>query len=186
MNLPQNEARYFPEDASLNSKIVLYTGDITKLKVDCIVNAAHPGLTGGGGVDGFIHEKAGTDLIKACETLGGCDFGEAKLTKGYQLPAKYIIHVVGPSRNKRNPSILKLCYTNSLVLASQNNFKSIAFPCISTGNYEFDPILACEIAVKSVREWLEQNKQTTIQTVIFCCFTVRDEIIYEEILPNYF
>lgn len=114
-------------------------------------------MEGGGGVNGYIHNVAGPDLLRECISLGGCEFGEAKLTKGYKLPAKFIIHTVGPSKNNKNPDLLKKCYVNSLNLAKENHIRSLAFPCISTGNYEFPPTEAAKIALNAVRLWLSTS-----------------------------
>ena len=160
----------------LQNKIKLYMGDITKLACDCIVNAANKTLLGGGGVDGAIHRAAGPELLKECKTLKGCETGQAKITKGYNLKAKYIIHTVGPIYGGREQDkiLLANCYKNSLDLAKQNCIKSIAFPAISTGVYAYPIDKATSIAVKTVKEWLENNSDYEIE-IIFCCF---DEATY--------
>ena len=151
--------------------------DITTLKVDAIVNAANESLLGGGGVDGMIHLKARKELLLECKKLGGCKTGEAKITKGYKLPAKNVIHTVGPiyRKGQDNEKLLKSCYVNSLELAKLNNIRSIAFPSISTGAYGYPKEEAVQVAVSAVVEWLENNKLYDIE-VIFCCY---DRSTYE-------
>ncbi|HED07491.1 MAG TPA: O-acetyl-ADP-ribose deacetylase [Ignavibacteria bacterium] len=156
------------------NRIELYKGDITKLKVDAIVNAANTSLLGGGGVDGAIHRAAGKELLEECKTLNGCPTGEAKITKGYNLPAKYVIHTVGPVWNggKHNEEkLLASCYKNSLKLAIENKIKSIAFPAISTGVYRFPLELATKIAIGEVKDFLSNND--TFEKIIFVCFDER-------------
>ena len=165
------------------SETEVIRGDITKLAVDAIVNAANTSLLGGGGVDGAIHRAAGPQLLEECRTLGGCRPGEAKLTAGYNLPARFVIHTVGPvwSGGKRGePEILSNCYRNSLLLAVKNNIKTIAFPAISCGAYRFPVQAAATIAVKTTRDFLGTN--SPIGKVIFVAAT--DEIFaaYEELL----
>ena len=158
-------------------------GDITALEADTIVNAANSALLGGGGVDGAIHRAAGPGLLEACRSLGGCKTGEAKITGGYKLPAKHVIHTVGPvwyGGNKNESELLSRCDRNSLEIARKNGFKSIAFPCISTGVYGYPPQEAAEIAVKTVREFLDKTKSGI--EVTFCCFSRQDLDIYAELL----
>lgn len=161
------------------ASVILY--DITKFKADCIVNAANNTLLGGGGVDGAIHRAAGPKLYQECLKLNGCDTGKAKITKGYNLPCKYIIHTVGPvySLNKKDDSIrlLKECYKNTLDLAKKNNIKSIAFPCISTGVYGFPKDLACKCALKAIKEWKKDNAQYNID-ITFCCVSIENFNLY--------
>ena len=147
-------------------------GDITKLSVDAIVNAANSSLLGGGGVDGAIHRAAGPQLVEECRMLGGCATGEAKITKGYDLPAKHVIHTVGPiySGSDQDPVLLANCYRNSMDLACENDLHSIAFSAISTGVYGYPRTEATHIAVTTVRDWLAAHPDYDIE-VIFSCFS---------------
>ena len=157
--------------------------DITTLPVDAIVNAANTSLLGGGGVDGAIHRAAGPELIEECRSLNGCDTGNAKITNGYNLPAKFVIHTVGPvwsGGGNNEDELLKNCYLNSLKLALENNANSIAFPSISTGVYGFPFDRACGIAVSSVQDFVEVNE--SIQQVIFACFSDSDYETYLRML----
>lgn len=158
-------------------------GDITKLNVDAIVNAANESLLGGGGVDGAIHRAAGSQLLQECKTLRGCPTGQAKITKGYSLLAKFVIHTVGPvwhgGKNKEE-ELLADCYRNSLRLALENNIKTIAFPCISTGVYRFPKDKAAQIAVEQANDFLKNNK--AIENVSFVCFDEDNFIIYKKLL----
>lgn len=166
-------------------KIKLIQGDITQLKVDAIVNAANSSLLGGGGVDGAIHRAAGSELLVECRQLQGCKTGEAKITKGYKLPAKWIIHTVGPiwSGGQRNEEeLLAKCYRNSLALTESNNIETIAFPAISTGVYRFPLELATEIAVKETRFFLELNSH--LDEVTFVAFSDATYNIYRNVIQN--
>ena len=164
----------------VKNQIQVVQGDITKLDCDCIVNAANRSLLGGGGVDGAIHRAAGPELLAECRTLHGCRTGEAKITKGYRLKAKYIIHTVGPiySGTAEDATQLADCYRNSLNLAKEHDVHSIAFPAISTGVYGYPLEDATEIAVKTVAQWLEAHADYAMQ-VIFCCFDARSERVYQ-------
>lgn len=162
-------------------KISIDSGDITKLKLDAIVNAANKSLLGGGGVDGAIHRAAGRELLAECRTLHGCETGEAKITKGYNLPAKHVIHTVGPiySGSPQDPVKLADCYRNSLELAKANDVHSIAFPAISTGVYGYPKEDAAEIAVKTVKAWLAENEAYDME-VIFSCFDEKTKLLYQQ------
>lgn len=163
--------------------IELVKGDITKVQADVIVNAANETLLGGGGVDGAIHEAAGPELLAECKTLGGCKTGEAVVTAGYLLPAKYIIHTVGPvwqGGEKDEKDLLKKCYINSMSLADKMKLSTIVFPNISTGIYGFPKYEAAEIAINSVREYAA--KRTNIQRIIFCVYNDDNYRIYNELL----
>ena len=178
-------------------KINLLSGDMTKIPVDIIVNAAHNSLMGGGGIDGVIHRSAGPELLNECLTLGGCETGEAKVTRGYKLPCKYIIHTVGPVWNidelwnpvyikavkEEYSRLLRNCYTNSLKLVNDLHCESISFPNISTGNYEFPKDLAAKIAIEEVTKWLDLDLETaSIKTVNFVCFDQENYNIYLNLL----
>lgn len=159
-------------------KIEVIKGDITKCNVDAIVNAANNSLLGGGGVDGAIHRAAGKELLEECRKLGGCETGQAKITKGYKLPAKWVIHTVGPiwqGGNKGEDKLLAACYRNSLELAVAYKIKTIAFPSISTGAYRFPVDKASVIAINEIKEFLK--KDCSIEKVFMVCF---DENTYKE------
>ncbi|XP_050981160.1 ADP-ribose glycohydrolase MACROD2 isoform X2 [Labeo rohita] len=174
---------------SLADKVSLYKGDITILEVDAIVNAANSSLLGGGGVDGCIHRAAGHLLYEECHSLNGCDTGKAKITCGYDLPAKYVIHTVGPiargNVGQTQKDDLEACYKNSLKLMKDNNLRSVAFPCISTGIYGFPNDPAAEIALETVRQWILDN-QDEIDRVIFCVFLETDYDIYKGKMSKFF
>lgn len=169
----------------MKNRLSIHYGDITKLKVDAIVNAANKTLLGGGGVDGAIHRAAGPELLNECRKLNGCETGEAKITLGYNLPAKYVIHTVGPvwrGGNNKEAELLANAYINSLKIAAEKQFKTIAFPSISTGVYSFPIDKATKIAVTETIKFLEQNKFP--EKVIFCVFGKEAEEIYKEMFLN--
>ena len=161
------------------ARLEVIEGDITRLDVDAIVNAANTSLLGGGGVDGAIHRAAGPELVAECRMLHGCRTGEAKITRGYRLKARHVIHTVGPVWNggtRGEPELLASCYRNSLALARQHGLKSLAFPAISTGIYRFPKDQATEIAVREV------NAHATDERVIFCCFGADMAALYREVI----
>ena len=164
----------------IKNQIQVVQGDITKLDCDCIVNAANRSLLGGGGVDGAIHRAAGPELLAECRTLHGCRTGEAKITKGYRLKAKYIIHTVGPIYSGVAEDAVQLadCYCNSLDLAKEHNVHSVAFPAISTGVYGYPLDAATQIAVDTVTDWLQSHVDYDM-SVIFCCFDARTAQVYQ-------
>ena len=161
-------------------KLTVQQGDITRLQVDAIVNAANRSLLGGGGVDGAIHRAAGPELLAECRTLGGCPTGEARLTQGYRLPARFVIHTVGPVYGGRpeDPQLLAGCYRNSLALAAQKGARSVAFPAISCGVYGYPIEDACRIAVETTLAFLAENDR--IERVIYVLFSEKDRRVYED------
>ncbi|XP_057559750.1 ADP-ribose glycohydrolase MACROD2 isoform X2 [Hippopotamus amphibius kiboko] len=174
---------------SLSEKVSLYRGDITLLEVDAIVNAANASLLGGGGVDGCIHRAAGPCLLAECRNLNGCETGHAKITCGYDLPAKYVIHTVGPIArghiNGSHKEDLANCYKSSLKLVKENNIRSVAFPCISTGIYGFPNEPAAVIALNTIKEWLAKD-QHEVDRIIFCVFLEVDFKIYKKKMSEFF
>lgn len=167
------------------SKLSICQGDITKLDVDCIVNAANRSLLGGGGVDGAIHRAAGPGLLQECRTLHGCETGQAKITKGYNLKAAYVIHTVGPiySGKPKDAELLADCYWNSLELAKEHGVRSIAFPAISTGVYGYPLKEAVPIAAETVRQWMKEHSDYAMK-IILCCFDRRTYEMYREFLSR--
>jgi O-acetyl-ADP-ribose deacetylase (regulator of RNase III) len=177
----------YPVSATLNDKISLIKQDITTLAVDAIVNAANTSLLGGGGVDGAIHRAAGPALLDECETLEGCETGSAKITDGYELPSKKVIHAVGPiywKEGSRAAELLSGCYRTSLELAVENGCKSIAFSALSTGVYGYPSGEASQVALHTVRKFLEdEDKTDKLDRVIFCNFLQKDEDAYFKNVP---
>ncbi|KAF2207751.1 hypothetical protein CERZMDRAFT_114945 [Cercospora zeae-maydis SCOH1-5] len=185
--------------SKFNDKISLIQTDITKLAVTAIVNAANESLLGGGGVDGAIHRAAGRELVEECSTLDGCDTGSAKITNAYgRLPCKKVIHAVGPIYKRRgvsvedggngnNEKLLRGCYKTSMDLAAKHGLSSVAFSAISTGVYGYPSREAADVALRTVKGWLETNEYAPkIERVVFCQFLDKDQDAYEELVPKYF
>ena len=170
------------ETNTSQNEMVYFVGDITTLAVDAIVNAANRSLLGGGGVDGAIHRAAGRELLAECRTLGGCATGAAKITRGYRLPARYVIHTVGPvySGSASDAELLRSCYRNSLDLARAHGLHSIAFPAISTGVYGYPKEAAAEIALMTIREWFHAHPDAGMRVTIVS-FSAQDDAIYQNI-----
>jgi O-acetyl-ADP-ribose deacetylase (regulator of RNase III) len=167
------------------SRMRVVQGDITRLHVDAIVNAANTSLLGGGGVDGAIHRAAGPGLLEECRRLGGCPTGEARVTSGYRLPARFVIHAVGPvyrGGQAGEADLLRSCYRESLRLAFEVSADSVAFPCVSTGVYGYPKAAACEVAVAAVAEWLMSHALPT--EVTFCCFDAENAGLYGRALET--
>ncbi|KAF9234140.1 A1pp-domain-containing protein [Melanogaster broomeanus] len=188
---PLNQSVYYPPRIAALDQVSLYQGDITELQVDAIVNAANSSLLGGGGIDGAIHRAAGRRLVAACRTLNGCDTGDAKITPGYDLPSKHVIHTVGPiyssSRTGDCARQLESCYKTSLQLAIDNNCETIAFPSISTGIYGYPIEDATNIALKAARQILDNAEESEkLKRVIFVVFSNEDRAVYEQLIPLYF
>jgi O-acetyl-ADP-ribose deacetylase (regulator of RNase III) len=171
------------EVMEMDQRITIVEGDITRQKVDAIVNAANNSLLGGGGVDGAIHRAAGPELLEETRQIGGCPTGEARVSKGYRLPAKWVIHTVGPiwrGGNRNEDHLLASCYRNSLTAAKDLGAKSVAFPSISTGAYGFPLERATEIALKETLDFLEKDE--TLEQVVFVCFGERALKVYQDTL----
>lgn len=171
-------------DKAIGDRLEVQQGDITRLKVDAIVNAANRSLLGGGGVDSAIHRAAGKELLAECRSIGGCPVGEARITRGYLLPARYVIHTVGPvyKGTAQDALLLSRCYENSLKLAAQYHLASIAFPAISCGAYGYPIEKACRIAIDTCRKSL--NVLPDIQKIIFVLFSDKDHAIYKSALAD--
>jgi O-acetyl-ADP-ribose deacetylase (regulator of RNase III) len=171
----------------VRDKIHIRRGDITRLAVDAIVNAANTSLLGGGGVDGAIHRAAGPQLLAECRTIGGCPTGEARITGGYNLPARFVIHTVGPVYHGTTPEkaaeLLRRCYENSLALAAQNGVEQIAFPAISCGIYGYPIEKACRVAIDTTIRFLET--ETVVKKVIFVLFSEGDRRVYADYLTHF-
>ncbi|KAK6221292.1 macro domain-containing protein [Colletotrichum tabaci] len=186
---PSSQPLYTP-NASHNQKVAVTRGDITRLAVDAIVNAANGSLLGGGGVDGAIHRAAGRGLLQECKTLNGCATGSAKITGAYNLPCKKVIHTVGPVYDELNPAPaqhhLENCYRTSLALAVQHGCRTVAFSAISTGIYGYPSYEAAPIAAEVVRDFLDGEDSDKLDKVIFCTFEMKDVNAYNEALPVFF
>ncbi|KAF1954287.1 A1pp-domain-containing protein [Byssothecium circinans] len=187
----EDESPAYKPNATFNDKISVIRQDITSLAIDSIVNAANPSLLGGGGVDGAIHCAAGPKLYDECETLDGCETGSAKITDGYELPAKKVIHAVGPvywstKKKGKHTRLLSGCYRKSLELATENGLKSIAFSALSTGAYGYPSGEASEVALDTVRTFLEEGKGDELERVVFCNFLQKDEDAYFKNIRKYF
>ncbi|PPQ91035.1 hypothetical protein CVT25_013960 [Psilocybe cyanescens] len=187
--LAADKLRHLPRP-DLLERVALFQGDITTLKIDSIVNAANRSLLGGGGVDGAIHSAAGPKLLEECRGLNGCLTGESKITRGYNLPARYIIHTVGPVFSSKyadeKAEQLESCYKTSLDLAVENGLEHIAFPSISTGIYSYPIVDATRIALNTVRTFLESEVGNKLDRVIFVVWSDKDLEVYESLIPEYF
>jgi len=187
---PKSETDAPKPSQSFNDRIGLIRGDITKLEVDAIVNAANNSLLGGGGVDGAIHQAAGPGLLRECRKLKGCETGSAKITGAYNLPCKKVIHAVGPiyssTYKEESAEDLAGCYTTSLKLAVENECKTIAFSALSTGVYGYPSQAAAPVAIKAIKDFLERKDGDKIEKVVFCTFVLKDVEAYNNWLPRFF
>jgi len=182
--VPYNQGTaLFPIRSNLNQKVIVTMANITHLQVDAIVNAANSSLLGGGGVDGAIHAAAGKDLYLECEKLRGCAVGQAKITMGYKLPARYVIHTVGPKGERKEE--LERCYDASLQLCLNNKLRTVAFPCISTGVFGYPEEAAARVALSTVRKWMGKHWRD-IDCIIFCTFSESSLELYKRLMPIYF
>ncbi|PNY23502.1 O-acetyl-ADP-ribose deacetylase MACROD2 [Tolypocladium capitatum] len=176
----------FPPSAAINARVGLVNGDITKLCVDALVNAANTSLSGGGGVDGAMHRAAGPGLLAECRLLRGCPTGEARITRGYRLPAKHVIHTAGPIYDhidpQRSERLLRSCYEKSLELADACGVKSLAFSSISTGVYGYPSMDAAKVACETVRKYLDRGS-SALERVVFVTFEQKGVAAYAEMLP---
>jgi O-acetyl-ADP-ribose deacetylase (regulator of RNase III) len=179
---PSTDDPFIPS-SQLNKKVSLWQGDITQLEIDAIVNAAKTTLLGGGGIDGAIHKAAGKGLINECKMIGGCPPGHCRITSGYKLPAKYVIHTVGPTGEI--PPVLKACYKSVLRKIVKKNLKVVAFCCISTGIYGYPNEAAAHVALKTIRKWLEKDdNDKKIERIIFCIYLMVDFGIYQKLMQS--
>lgn len=169
----------------MTARLLALHADITTLAVDAIVNAANSSLLGGGGVDGAIHRAAGPELLAECRTLGGCPTGEVRVTRGHRLPARHVIHAVGPiwrGGGHGEAALLAACYRNALAAATRHGIRSLAFPCISTGAYGYPAGAAAELALATVRDAVGEHR--ALDEVVFCCFSTADLAIYRRLLEQ--
>jgi len=181
----QGKRSDYTTNEDFNRKLALWQGDMTKLEIDAIVNAANESLLGGGGIDGAIHRAAGRELVKECRTLKGCETGNAKITAGYDLPAKHVIHTVGPIGE--NSDALKSCYKRCMEVLVENGLRTICFCCVSTGIYGYPPSKAAVVALQTVRSWLEEeDNKDKVDKIVFCTFLDNDFAIYRKLLPYFF